>query len=522
MSEELPATVSGDPANDLECLISVATACGAKEDLAWVWQQFPEPDRAPGNASDPDTTNSFWVGLGKIVTAPTAVPEADRAIRILERVAGEKIRSVITLRMVQRHLEGVPAVLKRLADVLGSPVYLFMLSDVYRSMGDDGSDRKAIEEAIYKGTIVRSGITDPAALPGLIHQSDAYPHRPSIDVRVMDGSEEVVFSRVLKPNIPRPYLAEISDAVVEDMTLVHLPGGGVLVDGLSYRSAYGVKGRGLSISSEDRQVLHAPLEARSTQPSIPFATMLGKTHEHGHFIIEGLERLYAHAVANRPAKPPFLVTAPPRPSYRRALSALGLGGGDGDYAIAPSGRVMVETFHIGGIGTGLPSVHPEVTRHLHALGLAAAGVPRNREPRGRRLYLRRGDRLPRRIANEQQIMPMLEAAGYETVHLEELDFIDQIKLISEASEIVGVHGSAMINLIWARPGTRVGIFVPDAWKLWRSSHVEMLCGFLEAVGADASLILGRVANPKGNLTQELEFHQPLLVSPVGLRTWLKG
>ena len=59
------------------------------------------------------------------------------------------------------------------------------------------------------------------------------------------------------------------------------------------------------------------------------------------------------------------------------------------------------------------------------------------------------------MADEQQLEAFLSAAGFEVVHLEDTQWIEQIRLFQNARVIAGPHGAGLSNLVFARPGTIV-------------------------------------------------------------------
>lgn len=73
----------------------------------------------------------------------------------------------------------------------------------------------------------------------------------------------------------------------------------------------------------------------------------------------------------------------------------------------------------------------------------------------RRIYISRRLAAHRKVADEDRLERMLGGYGFECHHFETTDFARQVQLLDEAEVIVAVHGAALANLIFARPGTRV-------------------------------------------------------------------
>lgn len=98
-----------------------------------------------------------------------------------------------------------------------------------------------------------------------------------------------------------------------------------------------------------------------------------------------------------------------------------------------------------------------------------------------RLYLAR--RGKRRIENEAEIEALLTRRGF--VEADPLDFTALRGRLAAATHIVAVHGAALANLIYARPGARLIEVIPSSnpWPYYRC-----LCG---ALGIEYGILLGR-------------------------------
>ena len=77
------------------------------------------------------------------------------------------------------------------------------------------------------------------------------------------------------------------------------------------------------------------------------------------------------------------------------------------------------------------------------------------------LYIRRGRARARGTANESELIRFLQRYGFVAVTLDGLSVSEQAKLFTNAAAIVGTHGAALTNLLFARPCTKViEIFPP--------------------------------------------------------------
>jgi hypothetical protein len=66
--------------------------------------------------------------------------------------------------------------------------------------------------------------------------------------------------------------------------------------------------------------------------------------------------------------------------------------------------------------------------------------------------------LNRRIANEDEVMNILESMGFSAYFLEEMIFTDQVKLFSQAKIVIASHGAGLTNLIFGDNLTVIELF----------------------------------------------------------------
>ncbi len=81
-------------------------------------------------------------------------------------------------------------------------------------------------------------------------------------------------------------------------------------------------------------------------------------------------------------------------------------------------------------------------------------VPAAREP-WRRVFISRLGAKRRRLVNEVELRPLIEAAGFESVRMEELAFEAQIRLMRETAVLVAPHGAGLTNMMFCPRGTHV-------------------------------------------------------------------
>ena len=115
----------------------------------------------------------------------------------------------------------------------------------------------------------------------------------------------------------------------------------------------------------------------------------------------------------------------------------------------------------------------------------------------RRLYLTREAGAARRILNEDAVVSLLAARGFDAVRMAGLTVAEQAALIASAECVVGLHGAALANWVFAHPGTKVIELLPA--NVGRSMY-ERLAGRL---GLHYGVAVGAEPRPPGRLRRFL-------------------
>lgn len=72
-----------------------------------------------------------------------------------------------------------------------------------------------------------------------------------------------------------------------------------------------------------------------------------------------------------------------------------------------------------------------------------------------KLYISRPTGVRRGIANEDELLPILEEAGYMVSTMEGMSVAEQAQLLARADVLISPHGGALTNMVFCRPGIRV-------------------------------------------------------------------
>jgi hypothetical protein len=97
--------------------------------------------------------------------------------------------------------------------------------------------------------------------------------------------------------------------------------------------------------------------------------------------------------------------------------------------------------------------NPEIMQNLRQLFRAAAKV--DLADSGERIYISRSDSGKRKIANEEEIIPILERHNFKIVRSEKLTFTEQLALFSRAKYLISVHGAGLTNMLFMAAGSKI-------------------------------------------------------------------
>jgi len=217
-------------------------------------------------------------------------------------------------------------------------------------------------------------------------------------------------------------------------------------------------------------VVSAPADPQALR-QIPEAIWLTGVHSSafGHWIIEFLPKAWAFMASSGGLKMPVLID---RQMPRQHIEALRFFAGPLDLiVIEPGEQVRVEQLWIASQLVYLP-VGPlpgEIARPGDAV-IDATGLRRLMQPLLPKLealdlsegpshvHLARPEQGRRQLLNAEELEAGLAENGYESFHLGDLDFAEQLRVIRGAERVVGPDGSAMMMTLFGKPGLRIGVY----------------------------------------------------------------
>ena len=206
--------------------------------------------------------------------------------------------------------------------------------------------------------------------------------------------------------------------------------------------------------------------AHSSTPTL-FVTCAG-SHNWGHFLVEDLPRIVNFVQRQTTPEIRILMTdfSAESPSLAKHKQEIIQG-------LFPH-RVFEFIFLQREVATFIDSVKylTPIARHprFHSRELIQAMVSQfllhnspNTKPSKKLLLLRRDTR---RLDEEVQrlVIEMLSPHGFELVYPEDLNGLEQAKLFSNASHIIGTIGAAMANIVFAPKHAKIIYLSPSEWR----------------------------------------------------------
>ncbi len=124
------------------------------------------------------------------------------------------------------------------------------------------------------------------------------------------------------------------------------------------------------------------------------------------------------------------------------------------------------------------------------------------EPASARVFIsRNGSPERKRLANEDELLPLIEDYGFSVVRPERMSLAQQVRALSKAKVVLGAHGAGMTNLLFSPSGTQLlelqdALFAPRLWY-WKKASM---------LGHDYCTMIGSAKESKGWLDTDFTIH----------------
>jgi hypothetical protein len=197
-----------------------------------------------------------------------------------------------------------------------------------------------------------------------------------------------------------------------------------------------------------------------------------------HWLLECLPRLWLlksyEALRGEPV--PIIIDANPPPYVLETLQLLDIHDVIEWKATEASAEQLLIPMALH--GTGIPA--PFACRWLANALLTRAVLPVIDAPL---VYISRSKTKKRRVVNEEELVALLEAKGFQCFLLEEMNLVEQMALFKQAKIIIGAHGAGFSNAIFSEKVKLLEFFEPGYLN---ACYYRLACG----MGFDYGLLLG--------------------------------
>lgn len=142
--------------------------------------------------------------------------------------------------------------------------------------------------------------------------------------------------------------------------------------------------------------------------------------------------------------------------------------------------------------------------------LSKANPPLNDSPP--RIFVSRGGAAIRRLENEGEIELMLQEFGFVTIRPEQLGFLDQVRIFSNAEFLVGPTGVGLANMLFTPSGCKVIILTSD--------NPQSNFYIYSQIGSNLNLDLRYFTGKDHGVSESPGLHSNYVISPGALRNAL--
>lgn len=123
----------------------------------------------------------------------------------------------------------------------------------------------------------------------------------------------------------------------------------------------------------------------------------------------------------------------------------------------------------------------------------------------RRIYLSRAGFQNRRVANECELLPILQQCGFEIIDTRNIDDLKMLRKVADADIVIGVDDDLLANMVLAPSGSRLGVIATGNNN---RSAVRHLCGPLSI---DVTYLMGDIDYQSNPSLALCDIHLPLHV-----------
>ncbi len=197
------------------------------------------------------------------------------------------------------------------------------------------------------------------------------------------------------------------------------------------------------------------------------------SQNYSHWLLQGCTRLQLLELTAAAAScDRFLVSRDPPPFLLETLERCGVT--TARILVATTSPTVYRCEHL--LAPGMPRAVTETPRWaLDGLRERFGDTPSPNAPA--RVYIGRGSARRRKVLNENAVVELVATHGFEVVAMDGRTIAEQAALLSRAECIVGPHGAALTNFVFAPPGTTIIELANKNWPHPVFRHIAATMGF---------------------------------------------
>ena len=216
---------------------------------------------------------------------------------------------------------------------------------------------------------------------------------------------------------------------------------------------------------------------------------------YGHWLSDELPRL-ANALSHMPSATRFIVSDPIQQYKSESLAVLGV---TGDRLVPVKGYYEVRCERLWYVTPANDMVwNPIVLNKIKDASLRIYG--NGGEPALERIFVSRNNIRWKRLANEDELLPLIEGYGFSIIRPEQMSFAQQVKTFSKAKVVFGAYGAGLTNLLFCQPARFLelqdSLFAPRPWY-WKWASM---------LGHEYWSMTGPVTESKGYIDTNFSIH----------------
>lgn len=215
----------------------------------------------------------------------------------------------------------------------------------------------------------------------------------------------------------------------------------------------------------------------ATQQTLSDSFIIGGSRNHFHLLMDFLPRLYCLSLSPELRGMRFVIDAEMMASQQLIVRSLLNNFGISTPQLIPvdPGIYRIENSFV------VSRLSRSLATRIWTTHLCPIDHTKTRGPE--RLFVIRDGVTKRRLINQNQIASHLRTVGFECVDPAKLAFEDQIHLFSNARLIIGAHGAALTNILFAPPGaTLIELYVEPLQPHYRRLAAQKKIFYLPIPG----------------------------------------